>query len=310
MKPVAIVFKQGKLDSKLSNIEALPKEIKFSAKGSDVSLDASANTEFKIPIHIKYLDGCENLNFKINLDKNSNIVILEEFCFSDLDDYSTNAKLDINLKENSSLNYYKLQLENTNSLHDTKINLKQFDSAKINMFFADFGSKEATTNINADLDEKGALCEMIGIYYLNQDNHKINNFIDVNHNDEHCSSSMIFKGVLDKKSSSVFRGKVYVDKAAKGTKAHQENHNLLLSQNSSAGSMPELEVYSDDVECTHGATCGELDDNALFYLRSRGIEENAARNILTEAFIAEIFENINNQEIKKYIKSMVVLHNE
>jgi len=110
----------------------------------------------------------------------------------------------------------------------------------------------------------------------------------INHNSPHTKSSQFYKGILDDVSKASFRGKVIVKKDAQHIEAKQSNHNLLLSQTAKVSTMPELEIYADDVKCSHGATVGQLDEDALFYLRSRGIEETVARQILTQGFIQDV----------------------
>jgi Fe-S cluster assembly protein SufD len=119
---------------------------------------------------------------------------------------------------------------------------------------------------------------------------------------------MLYKGILDKKSQAVFNGKVYAHAGAKQTHAVQANHNLLLSSVAEVNTKPELEIYTDDVKCVHGATVGQLNEDALFYLRARGVEKEAALKILSQAFIAEVIHAIADPVIKNYIQQRVIKH--
>jgi len=137
---------------------------------------------------------------------------------------------------------------------------------------------------------------------LNQDQQHVDHHLHVDHLASHGASSMLYKGILDKKSRAVFNGKVYVHPATKQISAHQANHNLLLSNEAEVNSKPELEIYSDDVKCTHGATIGQLDHESLFYLTSRGIEKNEAHKLLIRAFAEEVYSKMDDVMIRQYVQ--------
>ena len=132
----------------------------------------------------------------------------------------------------------------------------------------------------------------------------------MNHLAEHGASSMLFKGLLDKKSRATFNGKVYVHPRAQHIRAQQANHNLLLSPHAEVNSKPELEIYADDIKCAHGATVGQLDAESLFFLRARGIDKELAIDLLTQAFSAEVFNRIENAAVRRYVEDRAGISHE
>ena len=164
----------------------------------------------------------------------------------------------------------------------------QEEASALNMLIIDSGSRATQANLRVKLHERHATCHLDGLYWLTQDHQTLDNQIQIDHIADNGTSSMFYKGVLDKKSRALFNGKVHVHENAQQTNALQANHNLLLSKYAEVRSEPQLEIYSNDIKCAHGATVGQLDAEALFYLRSRGIEANLALQLLTEAFTREV----------------------
>jgi len=150
--------------------------------------------------------------------------------------------------------------------------------------------------------EKGAQCQTGGFYHLREANQYIDNHIEINHEAAHSSSDMLYKGIVDNRSRAVFNGRLYVKQDAQKILAHQANHNLLLSTQAEVYSKPELEIYADDVKCKHGATIGQLDQDALFYMCSRGIPYADAVNILLRGFAEEILDRVTHAGMKKRVQ--------
>jgi Fe-S cluster assembly protein SufD len=167
------------------------------------------------------------------------------------------------------------------------------------------GAKFARDDVMVTLQEAGSECRTAGFYRLTNDNQYIDNHINIDHAAPRSCSEMVYKGVLDKKSRAVFNGRLYVGTGAQKIEAQQQNHNLLLSNVAEVYSKPELEIYADDVKCKHGATTGQLDQDALFYLRARGIEKTEAVNLLLQAFAADILQKITHADIKAHIEKTV-----
>jgi Fe-S cluster assembly protein SufD len=308
MNVISFVFINGEFNEKLSDVSIMPDTVVFQNEKNQLRLHIPKNQVLPLPIHFKYLNGCDSLQHNIVMEENSSLVFIEEYASDHTDAYLTNARLELQLHKHARLHYYKIQNENQQASHQVFINLAQSEASEVNMFFADCGSNKSRSDVHVKLNEPHASCIMNGLYFLNHDNQHIDNAIYVEHVAELGVSSMIFKGVLDKKSKAQFLGKVHVHENAQRTNAHQENHNLLLSSQADVTSQPKLEIYADDIKCTHGATVGQLDQDSLFYLRSRGIDEGTALKMLTDAFVAEIVEKIDDLSIRHYIQQRVAQH--
>jgi Fe-S cluster assembly protein SufD len=159
------------------------------------------------------------------------------------------------------------------------------------------GGSIVRNDVHVTLNDQGADCILNGLYVTKGRQH-VDNHTSIDHAMPNCTSRELYKGILDDKSSGVFTGRIMVRKGAQKTNAKQVNKNLLLSESALVNTKPQLEIFADDVKCTHGATIGRLDDEALFYLRSRGIEESSARTLLTYAFATEILSEVQIKPIQ------------
>jgi Fe-S cluster assembly protein SufD len=308
MNVISFVFMNGEFNEDLSDLSLLPSAISFQSAKNQIELRIPKNQSSTLPIHFKYMNGCHDLLHKVIMEEDSNLVLIEEYADDHEDAYSMHTKLELELNKYAKMHYYNIQNENQKATHQGSICVAQKEASDIKMFFADCGSNQSKVDVKIKLCEPYASCHVHGLYFLNHDSQHIDNSIYVEHLAELGTSSMVFKGVLDKKSKAQFLGKVHVYENAKRTHAHQENHNLLLSSMAEAKSQPELEIYADDIKCTHGATVGQLDQESLFYLRSRGIDEKTALKMLTDAFVAEIMEKIDDTSIRNYIQQRVGSH--
>jgi Fe-S cluster assembly protein SufD len=154
------------------------------------------------------------------------------------------------------------------------------------------------------LDAERCEAHLYGIY-LQQGQSHIDNHTVVDHAKPHCESNELYKGMLDDQSTGVFNGKIFVRQDAQKTNAYQSNKNVLLSEGASVNTKPQLEIFADDVKCSHGCTIGSLDDESLFYLRSRGIPENIARSLLLHGFVLDILEQIKLAPIRDYVDKLI-----
>ena len=166
------------------------------------------------------------------------------------------------------------------------------------------GGKLARCDIDVELDEPGAEVNLNGLYLTNQRQH-VDNHTLIEHKQPHTVSNEHYRGIMNGHSRAVFNGKVIVHEQAQKTEAHQSNANLLLSNNAEVDTKPELEIYADDVKCSHGATVGRLDENMLFYLRSRAVDKDKARSLLTYAFADEIIRDIKFPEIRERLEHSI-----
>lgn len=217
----------------------------------------------------------------------------------------TNSAIQIFVAENANLTHYRVQKESPESLHigTTEVELKRgslYNSTNINL-----GSKLSRHDIDLKFTEEGGEAFVDGLYMLSGDQHH-DTHSSIDHAVPNCLSHQTYKGVLNDKSRGVFNGKVFVRLNASGTDAQQSNKNLLLSNDARIDTKPQLEIFNDDVKCSHGATVGQLEDEELFYLLSRGINESLAKNLLTYGFAEEVINKIEIEEIKEELDGIVL----
>ena len=217
----------------------------------------------------------------------------------------TDAAIQIIVEDNARLTHYRVQKESPEAIHYgvTEVTLGRdatYNSTNINL-----GGKISRHDIEVKFTAEGGEAWVDGLYMLNgQQHHDTHSIID--HTVPNCTSHQTYKGVLNDKSRAVFNGKVFVRENAHGTDAQQQNKNLLLSNDARVDTKPQLEIFNDDVKCSHGATVGQLEEEELFYLLTRGLPENLARNLLTYGFAEEIINKIELGSIKDELDRMVL----
>jgi len=264
------------------------------------------NVHLKDSIEVIFLSKNTTNNFiqyrnRIDLNENSSIKIIEHFKCLDKNLCFTNSLTNINLDKSSNIEFNKLQNHNDFQIvvDNTIINQDEKSYSTINTLL--LGGKFTRNNLS--FYQNGEYCEsnMNGVVILNN-NEFGDNHTYVDHKNANCESNELYKGIYLDKSKGVFNGKIMVRPDAQKINAFQANNNLLLSENSSINSKPQLEIYADDVKCSHGCTIGQLDDNALFYMRTRGISKEDAKTILTFAFASEAIEKLTIDELADITK--------
>jgi len=265
------------------------------------------------PIHILNISSgiqdkslIQPRNFII-AEANTQANIISEYTGKNGSEYFSNILTDISLDENANINYYKLQKESETAFHVDRTEITQKDSSILNNFSLSFGSKIARNDINAKLDGENIECHLYGLY-LGKDDQHIDNHTFINHVKPNCFSNEMYKGILDDKAHGVFSGKILVDRIAQKTNSYQSNKAVLLSDESGVDAKPQLEIYADDVKCTHGATVGKLDEQAYFYIRSRGVPAESARSMLIRAFIDDVVSQIAIDELKEKVNHTIFEH--
>lgn len=227
----------------------------------------------------------------ISLAKNSQAVILEHYMSKGTNQHFTNAITDVVLHEKTNLTHYKLLEENEQTFHIGNVNVQQAKHSQFNSYVFTLGGNLVRSDTNVAFNDEHANCNLYGLYLAYNQQH-IDHHICIEHNKPHCKSQQVYKGIINNHGRAVFNGKVIVQPQAIKTDAQQSNKNLLLSANAEIDTKPQLEIYADDVRCAHGATVGQLDENAIFYLQTRGLSEKLARAALTYAFAREIIEHV------------------
>ena len=235
-------------------------------------------------------------------NQNSKSVFIEEFISLDsIENFSTSVT-EIIQEENSEIEYLSIQ-NHKNNFHFNSINISQKQNSISNCFTFSYSGALVRNNLNIKLKEKNCYSNMYGFYALREKSH-VDNHTTVDHIDENSISNEHYKGIMDNNSNGVFNGKIFVRKKAQKTNAFQSNNNILLSDEAKINTKPQLEIWADDVKCSHGCTVGQLDKEAMFYLQSRGISKKKAIAMLLGAFSEEIIEKIENKFAKQKIKKI------
>lgn len=240
----------------------------------------------------------------IVLEESAELSVIETFVGADNSPYFTNAVTEAVLAENASLRASKVNREGRQSMHLATISAYQARDSRFASEAVTLGSALARNDIQTVLDGEGCTATMNGLYLpLAGQLHDTHTRIE--HARPHCQSHELYKGILDANSAGVFNGRIVVHEDAQKTDAIQSNQALLLSETATINAQPQLEIFADDVRCTHGATVGALDADAVYYLRSRGIGEREARGLLTYAFANEVIETFSFQPLRKRLEKLI-----
>ena len=237
-------------------------------------------------------------------EANSRATIIESYLSTHNAAYFTNAVTEIAAGDNATLEHVKFQDEADDAFHLATIAGQLGRVSHVSVHSFALGAKLSRTNIRANLAGEGLECILNGLY-LTRGEQLADHHMIVEHAQPHCASHEYFNGILDDKSRGVFHGRILVRKIAQKTDAKQTNKNLLLSDNATADTKPQLEIYADDVKCTHGATIGQLNDESIFYLRSRGIGADNARRMLIHAFAGEIIARVKHDAVREELDKLV-----
>ena len=237
-------------------------------------------------------------------EANSKLTVVESYISTANAAYFTNAVTEILAGDNAAVEHIKLQDEALRAFHVATIAGEFGRASNVSIHSFALGAKLSRNNIRTKLAGEGLECILNGLY-LTKDEQLADHHMIVEHAQPHCASHEYFNGILDDKSKGVFHGRILVRQIAQKTDAKQTNKNLLLSDDATADTKPQLEIYADDVKCTHGATIGQLNDESIFYLRSRGLSKDTARQMLIHAFAGEIIERIKCEPVRAEIDRLV-----
>ena len=258
------------------------------------------------PVHLLFLTGrgeTPSVSHPRNLivvEKNSQAQVVETYLSMTEEAHFTNPVTELVAAENAVLEHHKLVGENLQAFHIGALHCRQSRDSQLSTHSVTLGGKLVRQNLTAILDGKGADCTLYGLYLLGGRQH-VDNHTKLDHAQPHGNSRELYKGILDEQATGVFHGRILVRPGAQKTDSKQTNNNLLLSNQALVNTKPQLEIYADDVKCTHGATIGQLDQDALFYLRSRGIQEKAARSLLIYAFASDMIVPIRVEALRKQL---------
>ena len=291
------------------------KLIELNAYLTDSPYQLTFNSSFSSEIPLKIIHGFSNKNAFFNqsrllflLEKNSTVLIHEEVVNLGELGAVFNMVSEFSCLENSSLEFYTTQNDLTKSCLINSVFCAQQKNSSTNFNVFSLNGKLMRNNILVDLIGERCKSNVLGTSLLKGAEH-LDNFITISHLVGNCKSNQLFKSVYDGASSGSFCGKIFVKKGAQQTEAFQQNNNLMVSTKSNVNAKPQLEIFADDVVCSHGCTIGAIDEKALFYLRSRGITEKEAINLLITAFLNELITNIENNEIKMKLSNLFLKNN-
>jgi Fe-S cluster assembly protein SufD len=218
--------------------------------------------------------------------------------------YLTNTVTEISLGDNAVVEHDKFQVEGVNAYHIGTTHVQMNAASRFTSNVISLGGSIVRNNLTARFDAEGAECILNGLS-LGRGTQVVDNHTVIDHAKPHCTSHELYKSILDGASKGIFNGKVFVRKDAQKTDAKQTNKTLLLSDDATMNTKPQLEIFADDVKCTHGATIGQLDDEQIFYLRSRSIGLDAARDILTSAFAGDVVNRITIEPFRRQVERMI-----
>jgi len=267
-------------------------------------LHVAKGVALKAPLEVIYIGGLTDdavAYFPRNLivlEENAQATLVKQHIGHSVGEYFANAVTEISLKQGANFKHYKMQAESIYATHVTTLHADIARDATYESFQLSIGGLLSRSESNITLSGEGAHAGVHGAYMMRGKEHCDNTtFIDMAV--PHTTCNQVFKGVLDDESRAVFQGKIYVARDAQKADGRMLNKTLLLSNGAEIDTKPELEIYADDVQCAHGATTGQLDETALFYLRSRGIPEALARNMLVQSFLGDALEEISDEAARE-----------
>ena len=340
-----LVFVDGRIDRRLSNVDALPPGVEVEdftrfierdttfleprlarivtpEKTAFTALNAAfmdvgavvriaPETICDTPVHLEFVSGSHEREraysprIVIAAGAGSRVSVVEHFRGLDDTVYLDNAVTEIEIGEGATVEHYKVQEASARAYHVCALEAKLAARATFRSWAISLGARLSRHDIDVALDDGHARCSLDGLYVANGRQH-VDFHTNVEHTAPSCESVEYYKGIAGGRGRGVFNGRVHVHPDAQQTEAHQTNRNLLLSRNAEIDTKPQLEIHADDVKCSHGATIGQLDEQMLFYLRARGIPESTARGMLTYGFARDVVDRIARPELRGTIGAAVL----
>ncbi|MFN2598960.1 MAG: Fe-S cluster assembly protein SufD [Pyrinomonadaceae bacterium] len=340
-----LVFVNGYLSASLSSLGALPAGVVVSSLwdalcggraemlrervGSAAAADADGfaalnaahlgegafvylpeGVRLEAPLHLSFVAGDEDaplVNPRVVLvaERDSSATIIESYEASRDSAYFTNAVVEVFVGDGARLTHYKVQRESEQAYHVATTAAEIGRGGVYDLTTITLGARLSRHGVSVRMAREGAECWVDGLYLVGAGQHA-DTHSAIDHVAPRCTSHQIYKGILDGDARAVFNGKVFVHPGAQATDAQQTNKNLLLSPDARVDTKPQLEIFADDVKCSHGATAGQLDEEELFYLKSRGLHDELARNLLTYGFAEELIEKIKIESIKRQLDEAIL----
>ena len=241
----------------------------------------------------------------VYLSEGSQAEIMEAYESLGAQENLTNQVTECVLEQEAVLHYYKIQNDSSAANQVSTTHIHQTGKSHVHTVIITLNGGMVRNNTNIVMDAPHSEAHLYGLYFGSGHTH-IDNHTIVDNRKPNCLSNELYKGIMDDDATGVFNGKIFVEQEAQKTNAYQSNKNVLLSENASVNTKPQLEIFADDVKCSHGCTVGRLDDEGLFYLRSRGISEQTAKALLLQAFASDILEQIRPEALRQYVHARIV----
>ncbi|EON77416.1 Iron-sulfur cluster assembly protein SufD [Lunatimonas lonarensis] len=273
-------------------------------------VDIPANTRVSKPILVLHLISSSSTGQTVHprlflrTGVHSEVTVIERMVNLDESPVLVNGVMEVAVGQNSHVHHYKLQDESkqTIEVNNTEVNITK--DATFTSLVVSLQGLLIRNNLTLNLLDSNTVGNMYGLYLLNGTTH-VDNHTNVDHTKPHAESNELYKGILADRSRGVFNGKIFVRQDAQKTNAFQQNNNILLSEDAVINTKPQLEIWADDVKCSHGCTTGQLDEEALFYLRARGISKEAGKALLLYAFAGEVLDHIKNDDFREYCVNLI-----
>jgi Fe-S cluster assembly protein SufD len=237
-------------------------------------------------------------------DEDSKLSVAEIYHTLGNSDSFTNQVMEVVVTQNAWFEYYKIQHDNANSSQVSTTHIHQIGKCYVHALTVSLSGGMIRNNLNLIMDAPHNEAHLYGLYLL-KDRCHVDNHTLVDNRSPNCFSNELYKGIVDDSATGVFSGKILVEKDAQKTNAYQSNKNIVLSDRASVNTKPQLEIFADDVKCSHGCTVGQLDEEALFYLRARGISQENAKAILLKAFASDILQQIKHDELRLHVEQLI-----
>ncbi|HEY2434513.1 MAG TPA: Fe-S cluster assembly protein SufD [Vicinamibacterales bacterium] len=261
------------------------------------------HVSLETPIHIVFVTGAEGSHVMahprtlIVAAAGAQATVIESYIGAPGDTYFTNAVSEVFVGENAGIEHYKVQQESTDAFHMAALHAHTSRSARFSSHSFSLGGRIVRNDAGVILDGEGGDCTLNGLYLADRDR-LVDNHTTIDHAKAHCGSHEVYKGILGGSARAVFNGKIIVRQDAQKTDAKQTNRALLLTDGATINTKPQLEIFADDVKCTHGAAIGQLDEDAIFYLRARGLSYDEARDMLIHAFAGQVLDGVRLEPLR------------
>ncbi|MFO7188578.1 MAG: Fe-S cluster assembly protein SufD [Pseudomonadota bacterium] len=285
-----------------------PAALNLALAGDGAYIELARGVAIEAPIHLVFVGGVSKgtqlvRNF-IVADDGAQVTVVEHYIGRDDATSFTNTVTRVRAGRDARVTHLKLQQESAQAFHLAALDAVQARGAYFASHSLAFGARLARNDISSRLEGEGGEALLNGLYHVDGKRH-VDHYTRLDHNSPRCTSRELYRGILDGTGRGVFTGRIYVAPGAVKTDAEQRSDSLLLSAGAESDARPELEIYNDDVKCAHGSTVGQIDETGLFYLRSRGLDEQHARNLLVYAFAAEVLARIGERSLRRSAEAAI-----